>query len=72
MHNAVLLLDECLQYLRQNELLIREEVKLNGNVLNGPQGNMASKTIDSVALLKDGFIKLHDHGCRKHALKCTP
>ena len=58
LQDAILLLNECLQYLRQNELLIREEMKLNTNVLNGPQGNVASKTIDSVAMLKDGLIKL--------------
>ena len=52
---AAALVDQCLVHLRQSEALIRNKVPNLPHSLNGPQGNFASKTVDSVQMLKCGF-----------------
>lgn len=60
LQDAVLLLKETLQYLRRNEALIRGEIQSLPRSLNGPQGNVAEKTIESVSLLQSGLQRLYD------------
>ena len=55
---AVGLVSDTLQLLRGNEDSIRGEVANLPRTLNGPQGNVASKTVASVQMLKDGLEKL--------------
>ena len=56
--DAVGLVSDTLQILRRNESCIREEVDNLPKTLNGPQGNVASKTVTSVEMLKCGLEKL--------------
>ena len=60
LQEAVTLLKETLNYLRRNEALIRDEVPSLPRTLNGPQGNVAEKTIESVSLLQYGLQRLDD------------
>ena len=55
---AVGLVSDTLQFLRGNEESIRREVANLPRTLNGPQGNVASKTVASVEMLKGGLEKL--------------
>ena len=47
-----------LQFLRGNEDSIRGELANLPRTLNGPQRNVASKTVASVEMLKGGLEKL--------------
>ena len=67
---AGVMLGECLDHLKENENVIRSDLQLTGKNLNGPQGNVAAKTIESVKMLKDGVEQLKDTLARhsyKHA-----
>ena len=55
---AIFLLEECLAVLRDNENMIRNSCEKAPKSLNGPEGNVAAKTIDSVALMKWGLERL--------------
>ena len=57
---AVELVNDALQVLRGNEDSIRGEVASLPGTLNGPQGNVASKTVSSVEMLKCGLEKLNE------------
>ena len=55
---AVELVSGTLRVLRSNEDSIRDEVANLPRTLNGPQGNVASKTVESVQMLKCGLENL--------------
>ena len=55
---AIFLLEECLAVLLDNESMIRNSCKKASKSLNGPEGNVAAKIIDSVALMKWGLERL--------------
>ena len=55
---AVGLLRETVQLLRGNENYIRSEVANLSKILNGPQGNVASKTATSIDMLNDRYDAL--------------
>eukprot|EP00794_Sanderia_malayensis_P019295 gene19295-21219_t len=55
---AGVMLGESLDHLNENEDLIRSDVHLTGKNLNGPQGNVAAKTLESVKMLRDGVKQL--------------
>jgi len=55
---AVELVSGTHRVLRSNENSIRDEVANLPRTLNGPQGNVASKTVESVQMLKCGLEKL--------------
>ena len=47
--------------LRGNETVIRNSCEKAPKSLNGPEGNVAAKTVDSVALMKWGLERLRDN-----------
>jgi hypothetical protein len=55
---AILLVESCLTVLRGNETMIRNSCDKAPKSLNGPEGNVATKTVDSVALMKWGLERL--------------
>ncbi len=64
------MLGECLDHLKENENVIRSDLQLTGKNLNGPQGYVAARTIESVKMLQDGVEQLKDTLARhsyKHA-----
>ena len=58
---AIAKLGECLYHLRKNKSSIRQNVPKLPRSLNGPQGNVAAKTIQgSVNMLKRGLEQLNE------------
>ena len=55
---AVELVSGTLRVLHSNENSIRDEVANLPRTLNGPQGNVASKTVESIQMLKCGLEKI--------------
>ena len=55
---AVGLLRDTVQLLRGNENYIRSEVANLSKILNGPQGNVASKNATSIDMLNDRYDAL--------------
>jgi hypothetical protein len=55
---AILLVESCLTVLRGNETMIRNSCDKAPKSLNGPEGNVATKTVDSIALMKWGLERL--------------
>ena len=80
--DAIVLIKECLSFLRQVEELIRNDVPNLPKYLNRPQGMVANETVESVEMIKIGlerlattlripqpkFAKLYDNGCRELSL----
>lgn len=61
MPSAIELVKECRTLLKENEDAIKQNVRSKlPSTLNGPQGNVAAKTIDSVQLVEWGLTRLHD------------
>ena len=57
---AITKLSECLKHLRASETSIRQSVSRLPRTLNGPQSNVAAKTIGSVDMLKRGLERLNE------------
>ena len=56
--DAIVLIKECLSFLRQVEELIRNDVPNLPKYLNGPQEMVANKTVESVEMIKIGLERL--------------
>ena len=58
LHSALELVSKCKDFLEENERAIRSDVTSKlPRTLNGPEGNVASKTVDSVRLIEWGLSR---------------
>ncbi|CAB3990306.1 Hypothetical predicted protein [Paramuricea clavata] len=61
LRSALELVSKCKDFLEENERVINRDVTSKlPRTLNGPQGNVASKTVDSVRLIEWGLSRLKD------------
>jgi hypothetical protein len=61
LQNALDLVQNCRMFLEENEQAIIRDVRSQlPKTLNGPQGNVAGKTIDSVRLIEWGLMRLNE------------